>query len=272
MRMKWMAAAVAVVALGGCSSGGDLLDTTAADGPAVQASATPAFLAQAAERTTEIETGRIEVHMSTDDGSTFVVTGQFDTVAPAGSATVTMEGLPAGGVLPGLDEMTFEIVYDGTDVYLNMGELAELLGEDGAPWFRIDAGAGLEDFGGLDGLDAGGFFPTAVRPEDLLADLRAEGIEVTEVGPEEVRGVATTHYAAALPDDVTGLTGTGATLDVWIDAGGLVRRVEVDVTGDYPFTLDAELFDLGEPVTITVPPADQVLDLGDLEGLFGKPR
>jgi hypothetical protein len=56
-----------------------------------------------------------------------------------------------------------------------------------------------------------------------------------------------------------------------------VRRVEGrydgSATGEGEITLRAELFDLGAPVSITVPPADQVTDLGSLGELFGnKPR
>jgi hypothetical protein len=59
---------------------------------------------------------------------------------------------------------------------------------------------------------------------------------------------------------------------VWIDDDGIVRRVRTEGSGDLALTLTAELYDLGEPVTITAPPADQVtpFDLGALEELVGK--
>jgi hypothetical protein len=256
----------AALALGACSSDGSVLETSAP-----QASATPAFLAQAAERTAAIDTGRVEIAMTMGD-ATAAVTGQFDTTRPAGSATVTMHGFDAGGegILGGaLGDLTVEVVYDDSTVYLKPGELGALFGgAAGTPWFKFDAGdSGLGDLG------SGDFTLPSVTPDDLVAELRAEGIEVTEVGADEVRGVATTHYAVTVPADAAPVPTEAVDLDVWIDGDGLVRRVKIVATGDEAFTLDAELFDLGQPVTVTVPPDDQVMDLGDFEGLFGpKPR
>jgi hypothetical protein len=110
-----------------------------------------------------------------------------------------------------------------------------------------------------------------VDPQELVSRLEAEGVEVTEVGAEDVRGVATTRYAVTLPADATDAAAHNLSGDVWIDADGLVRRVELRGAGDTPFTMTAELFDIGRPVTVTTPPADQVTDLGSLDasGLFG---
>ena len=264
--------AAAVLALAGCSSGGTVLETSAPE-----ASATPAFLASAAERTASVETGSIELHITAPDG-TVAITGQFDTTRPAGTATITGTGFEGADDVFGLTgDLNFEVVFDDSTVYMKLGALAELFGATGdAPWIKFDADQA--GFGSLGDIGAGEFGVTGVNPDELLAELRAEGIEVTEVGAEDVRGVATTHYAATVPADANAVGGESADVDVWIDADGLVRRVKVAASGDEPFTLDAELFDLGEPIDITVPPADQVMDLGDLSGfngggLFGpKPR
>jgi hypothetical protein len=264
-RLAGLAVALtAVVALAGCGGEGTVLESTAAQVSGVPAAATPAFLAQAAERTAAVETGKVEVEI-TADGGTATLTGQFDTTRPAGAATLTTSGLGGGE----LGDISAEVVYEDGTVYLKPDGLAAMLGESlGTPWLKVSAQDGA--LGGL--LPGGAELPT-VEPQELLEKLRAEGIEVTQVGTEDVRGVSTTRYAAQIPADAGSLGGPAATVDAWIDGDGLVRRITIAASGDTPFTVDAELYDLGEPVSISAPPADQVTDLGDLGELFGsRPR
>ena len=55
-------------------------------------------------------------------------------------------------------------------------------------------------------------------------------------------------------------------VDVWIDADGLPRRMQLDMGGDVrasgrrrrTLTMTIELFDYGEPVDIEVPSPDEV--------------
>jgi hypothetical protein len=253
-----LAAPLAVVLLAGCGGGGDVLDATGAPTEAVAATATPAFLAQAAERTAAVETGTVEAEI-TADGQTVTVTGQFDTSGPSGSATVTTSGGPGA-----------DVVFSDGVLYVKPQGLDGFLGSADKPWLKFDLAAQ----GDLAGLLPDGVTLPSIEPQQLLDDLRAEGIEVTEVGSEDVRGVATTRYAVTVPADATARAGIdGASGDVWVDADGLVRRIELRTDGAHAFTVHAELFDLGQPVTITVPSADQVTDLGQLGELFGaKPR
>ena len=75
-------------------------------------------------------------------------------------------------------------------------------------------------------------------------------------------------------------------MDVWIGSDGLVRRVQIGVSGLQPTTpstasptgvggtLTMEFYDFGQPVDITIPPADQVFQvdpsiLGNLGKLIG---
>lgn len=266
-----LAAVVTMAALASCGAGGGVLEATRVPTDAVQPSATPAFLAQSAERTVAVETGKVEVEI-TAAGGTVSITGQFDTTRPAGAATLRSEGF-ADGLF---GDVSAEVVYDGGVLYVKPDGLGALLGATtDKPWLKLDLGAD-ERLGEL--LPGGVPFPQ-VEPQQLLDELQAEGIEVTEVGTEDVRGVATTHYSITAPPDTESRIGVdGAVADVWIDSDGLVRRIEAKAdggaaVGDEPVTLRAELYDLGAPVSITVPPADQVADLGPLGELFGnRPR
>jgi hypothetical protein len=263
-----LAALVAVVALAGCGSGGNVLEASSGAAAAVRPAATPAFLAESAQRTVALETGKVEVQV-TAAGGTASVTGQFDTSGPSASATLHTEGLSEGL----LGDVDAEVVFDDGVVYVKPDGLLALLGAaTDTPWLSFDVG----DAGGFADALPGGFEIPDVDPGALLDDLQAEGIQVTEVGREDVRGVATTHYAVTPSADGTSPF-EGGTADVWIDDDGLVRRIEGRfdgaATGQGEVTLRAELYDLGAPVSITVPSADQVTDLGSLGELFGnRPR
>jgi hypothetical protein len=269
MRRWATAGAVAVVAaasVAACSSGGSVLESSSA---AIQPAATPQFVAQSAERTVALETGHVEV-VVTAAGGTATITGQFDTAARTFAATVSAQGFDSV-----LGDVSAEIAVADDVVYVKPDGFGALLGGAAdTPWLSLDLGA--EGLGGMGGTLPDDLSIPAIDPSELLDELRAEGVAVTEVGTEDVRGVATTHYALVAPAGATEPAWGDLTADVWIDADGLVRRVSLSSGGDDPFTMTAELFDLGAPVSINVPPADQVTDLTTLlgeDGLFGpKPR
>jgi hypothetical protein len=253
--VRFLAVGALAVALVGCS-GGDVLETGAAVrgdvGGAVQAAATPVFLRESAERTVAVETGKVDIVTTISGGgqaATLASTTVFDTTRPAASTVVTSDG----DDLPGLNGV--ELVYDGGVVYLKAGFATALGATSDASWVSFPA----DEPGELDAIVPGGVL---TDPAALLAELREQDFKVTEVGREDVRGVATTHYAIALPPEQASLPGvTGATGDVWIDDDGIVRRVRSELTGSVAMSITAELYDLGESVTIAVPPADQVTPL-----------
>ena len=71
-------------------------------------------------------------------------------------------------------------------------------------------------------------------------------------------------------------------MDVFVDAEGLIRRLEMAFDGatfaggfdgteslpDGPIVLTIDFLELGESVTIDLPPADQVADGEELKQLF----
>jgi hypothetical protein len=244
--------AVAALLLVGCGSGGALLSAggNALDVPAAP---TPAYLAQAADRTVALETGRVEAQM-TAPGVSATVTGAFDLTQRSAALTLVVD---AEG-----ETSTADVVVVDDALFVRPDGFGAALGEAlGTPWVKVD----LSD---LTAMVPGTAELPAIEPAELIDRLRTEGIEVTEVGRESVRGVEATHYRAEVPA-ATGSAAVGAaTIDVWIDDDGLVRRA--DLRGEDGVEARVELLDLGQPVSIEAPPSDQITDLGDLGGLLEK--
>lgn len=171
-------------------------------------------------------------------------------------------------------------------VYLQFPFFTAFMGAE-TPWVSMPAEEG-DDVTGSFGTGAN---PTA--PADFLeAFENAEGT-VEELGPEDVRGIATTRYRVVLDDswqealtdeqlegldDQASLPASSFPMDLWIDGDGLVHRMAMDVQGDdLPDAEDEfesmqmvfDFFGFGETIAIEAPPADQVTDVEDLSGLFG---
>lgn len=125
----------------------------------------------------------------------------------------------------------------------------------------------------------------AVSPAEILDLLRGASGEVTDLGTETIRGVETTHFQMVLDleDYAQGLSVEEAAevqamagevgampLDVWVDADGLLRRLEMTMSADsisgamgptdeFEGSMWYELYEYGSNIEITPPPADQVV-------------
>jgi hypothetical protein len=199
----------------------------------------------------------------------FSAQGSFSTGAqPQGSMTV----LAPGGI--SISELVV-----GPDLFM------QLPGAAGAalaptPWVE----AKLAALTGASGFNLSTTGPA--DPSQELDLLRSAG-QVTAVGGETVRGVATTHYhavidlnryasvvppslrtaalhAAAVLERVTGQSTLAA--DVWVDRHGLVRRLALDLSvcssvGTVDATLNMELYDFGRQPAVSAPPAGEVTDV-----------
>src|SRR4051794_23136044 len=253
-RMAAIGASV-VLAIGGlaaCSGGGQ--DVVRAGAGAAAAAGDPAeALKQAAQNTTQAATAQVAM--------TFSLTG----VPGLGDATLNMDGaidannhrssfsldlsqltsaLPAAeqaGVGAILGDGKVQVVTDGTDVYMQLGNLSALLGATtGQSWLKVSAASG-----GAGAMGA----PLGDGTEILKLLDQAGGVQ--PVGTEQVRGVDTTHYhgtldlASALAEvsaderakaeselGKVGIDPSAATVpvDVWIGNDGLVRRVQIGVS------------------------------------------
>jgi hypothetical protein len=132
---------------------------------------------------------------------------------------------------------------------------------------------------------------TTANPADQLGYLRAISDTTRLVGPEQIDGVATTHYAGAVDLDTVPGASDPATkpgidrlksqlgsnllpVDVWVDGGGKLKRVGQTVTvkatpeapAGTPTTTTTTLTfsDVGSAPAVVPPPADQVADISAL--------
>lgn len=186
-----------------------------------------------------------------------------------------------------LDALGFksETVSDGATVYTK----TDFLGDK---WLRLDAADLLKDAGG--GADPFGF--SMADPGPTLHYLKDVSDSVEIVGTEQVRGRDAMHYKATVnlrsaaekrlgtvPDYVDkGLKTLGSdtvAYNVWVDSDGYLARVAFDMgfassllpeMKDMKMAVSIDYFDWGKPVTIDIPPADQVTDAANaLGGLLG---
>jgi hypothetical protein len=162
------------------------------------------------------------------------------------------------------------MIVDGDVVYSQLGPMAGAYGLMPTDWVRIDRSTFVDQR--IDS-DTAALLLDPLGPLDVLAqpatqvrvvgdggdgdgdDKGAGGGAMGGIG-DEVRGTPVTHLAATLD---------GQPIDVWIDAEGRVRRLELRL--DAPTggalasraTTTFELFDVGEPIEITPPSPTDVL-------------
>ena len=212
------------------------------------------------------------------------------------AAAAAAEGEPEGFDPSALfGDGTFEVVTDGDDVYVNAGFLSAFLGGDDAkPWVKLSADEGIDVAG-----DLSGGMGDATALLDLLRD---SGATVTDEGSVDIDGETTQHFHATIsaadalasaPAESKGkaeefiheLGVDPATveipMDVYVDGEGRVRRLEMTFDGatfagldgteslpDGPIVFTLDFLELGESVTIDLPPADQVSDGEALKQMF----
>jgi hypothetical protein len=179
--------------------------------------------------------------------------------------------------------MAMHVVQDGSVVYMRFDidppepgsglwysfDYAEL----GVPTGSIEQPAGLG--GGV---------------SSFVESLKGAGQTVDEVGTEEIDGVPVTRFEGTIdpqaalrnadPDKVdqlremlaqSGMDGP-MPFTAWVDDDGVMRRMSQTVSYEVgggtaiEFTMTMDLYDLGAPVTVTPPPADQVRDASELGG------
>jgi hypothetical protein len=300
-RLALVLAAVLAAAACGSDSGVESSD------PGQSADIEVARIATAVDEVTEAATGRFEMTIAYEgvpglDGAELTGEGAYDLDNGATRLTMDLGALaaqaPGGGELPDGFGGGFETITVGTTVYMG-GELFGAIPGLDAEWVKVDLSdaAGLEDLG-LDSLTQGQGDPTAT-----LEQLRSLG-SIEEVGTEDVRGVATTHYAGeirlgdtfdeldeAQRNAVAGLYGGDLEavadltipIEVWVDDEGFVRRISQQIdfgqmaplledqgsddVGDLDgasLTTTVEYYDIGDDITVEAPQG--AVDLTELLG------
>lgn len=264
-------------------------------------------LAQSASTSAEATSGRFAFDMSmtlpgADDPFALSGEGAFDQVSRRSSFAVDMSslakllgGLVAGlagpdtSALPDFDDAAgwrIEAIQDGDVGYLRFPALDDQL-PAGKTWIR-----GTEGEGSVAGFRFEELEELArADPREALDALQGVAEEIETVGVEELRGVETTHYRAvidpqklakakdlegrpapeSLVDQITQRGLEPMPFDVWLDADGFVRKLEMSIAATESGTsqssdasLSFEIWDYGEPVEIELPPADDVVDAADV--------
>ncbi|RPI08472.1 MAG: hypothetical protein EHM63_06200 [Actinobacteria bacterium] len=236
-------------------------------------------------------------------GLTITGSGAFDLASDRSSISIDMSGIldaASETEVEGFDPSALfgdgiiEMVIDGDVVYIHAGFLSAFLGGDESkPWVKLPAD------GDTDVSDLGGGMGDATALLDLLRD---SGATVTDEGSVDIDGEATQHFHAtisaadALASAPAGNEGKAeefieelgvdpATVelpvDVYVDGEGRVRRLEMSFDGatfsgldgaeslpDGPILFTLDFLELGESVTIDLPPADQVADGEALKQMF----
>lgn len=277
-----------VLALGLVACSGDA--KTGGDAPKGDAKA---VVQAATEKTLAKTTSKVALTTVLTVGSqtqTITADGAFDMVKGIGSMTLDLAALMGGAATATPAAEKSEIRMLGTVVYVKLGAGLPIPLPPGK-FLKID----LTKAGKIGGVDL-----SQVAQGDPSAQLKALGAlkDVTAVGEEDVRGVATTHYrgildldaaaAAAGPEAGVQFTKTKELLgtsslpyDVWVDGDGLLRRYrqEVDLSaaasgspapgaaaglGRTVTTL--ELFDFGTKVDVVAPPVADTIDVSSFLG------
>ena len=263
---------LAVATLAACGSGG---------------TNTVQLISSAGTKTAAARTARIAEDIRTTPGATASAgipiavhsDGVMDFAARKGDISSTVAGAKV------------EVLIVGTVLYEHLPQLSSVLG--GKAWLKLD----LDSLGKLIGV--GGIAALAQSgpsdPSQFLSYFKGVSGPVTKVGTAVIRGVKTTEYhlvvdlnkaaaGAGTPASKTALQQLVKTLgvttfpiDVWVDAQGRIRRQHqaFDYShaslGTIPTTslpkgvdITLEYYDFGVPVTVTLPPADQVTDASAL--------
>jgi hypothetical protein len=186
-----------------------------------------------------------------------------------------------GSTARGAQSFTLEEVLDGGDLYMHSPELGSAFGGS-ARWVLMRS----EVFGDLLQSDASGAGMSA-SPTQQLDALKDASYHVAEIGRERVNGVEATHYRALidigeltdeLKGEVSGEFGdlieksieqvTSVTVDVWIDADGLLRRESstsaMGSLGNFTMTMDFSHY--GIRPDIRVPQESEVYDVTPPDG------
>jgi hypothetical protein len=245
-----------------------------------------AAVAQAATKYEEAGSSRVSMSATIKDvpGGPFTFTGEGEFDRERGHMTMDMSELGAatGGAFAGELEMILEDLV----MYMKFPEAITQQLPGGKSWVRID----LREAGKELGIDLEELMQVQQSdPTQALQYLRGASDDFEEVGEEDVRGVATTHYrgtidlrkaAEQLPEearesferaiDLIGVA--NLPFEVWIDEDGMARRMKYEqpLAGadgeEGTMALTMELFDFGVDVDVEPPPSDEVIDIQELIG------
>lgn len=216
-------------------------------------------------------TAHATMTMNLNSGKTTATgTGVLDFVNGSMDMSMDMSSLEPG--------LTIRTVYVAGKMYEQIPQISQLY--PGKSWLSLDLSGIAKASGGTGALNLGG------NPTAMLRLLTQEGATVTPVGSSDIDGVPVKGYvvnidpaflqkqlgSSNLPSWMRQAVSTvnfqGATETVFIDSSGSLRRdamhMVMSLSSHQPsITIDEslDLSDYGAPVSITAPPADQVIDV-----------
>ncbi|HEY3868020.1 MAG TPA: hypothetical protein VGM10_06700 [Actinocrinis sp.] len=219
------------------------------------------------------------------DNKSVSVNGTVTSPSGTGKITGQENFAPSFAMAMNFTEGSVDVneVWNDDTVYIGTPELAGELG--GKQWLSLS----LDEMGAF-----GQNFAAEIDvvkntdPQQLLEPLLASG-DLTKVGTETVDGVSTTHYSGSIdpatafdtaqakqnltPAQIQELqrldSAAGSTkqqIDAWVASNGLpvrIKAVDTDKDGAAT-TVQLDFTDWGLPVTVTTPPANQVLNVNSL--------
>jgi len=240
-------------------------------------------IAQAAQQTSDVSGARFS-GTGIGSGSGFEMQMSFEGAynTETNRSEMRMETTTPGApqIAAGMNPMV--AVQDGLTMYMSSPAFSTML-PGGKRWMKIDVSEfGAEPLSGqVDAVDA----------RAILGQLESVGGDPQAVGREKVRGVGTTHYTAeldpALQADQLREAGNDlaadvlegqdelATVDVWIDREGLIRRTAMQTAFQLPgqaggsMSMTIDFYDFGAAPKISVPAETAAFDVTSLalEGL-----
>jgi hypothetical protein len=267
--MAVLATVVMVIAASACAGG-------AADGRSSGGSTAPAStrvdhtaLLRALEVTRAVESGRVEVTTditNLDDepdpppGGRLTVAAYrvaFDRrvarVEVEADLSAVERAVPGGDARAdevaagGEARLAARMIAAGGMVYAQGGPMAAAIGRTPGDWVGIERRA-FEDR--RPSGDAAALLLDPLGPFGVLADTTGDA---RTVGDDVIRGSPATHVATSADAG-----GSAALVDAWIDADGVIRRMEIRFSGAARVgagrvVTTVELFDIGRAVAITPP-------------------
>jgi len=257
-------------------------------------------VAVAAEKTVATKTARFSMTMTEQTSvlpSPITMTAEGAENFADRQATMSMDmsamASMAGGRLSSSNDWKIDTVMDGLVMYMHAPFLQTVLKVD-KPWLKID----LKDVSKMAGLNISSLMSYGPNQSTQYLDYLLGAKDTTVLGHELLRGVRTTHYqttidfnlylrslpsdrradAKKMLDSLRKLANPKyGPVEIWIDAQNRVRREKMSFSettpgssgGQLEMDMTMDLFDYDLPVTITIPPADQVIDLMQLAGSLG---
>lgn len=255
-----------------------------------------ALLQEAMATSAEAGPSRIEGAMSLTlaEGETAEMPMTMLTDPESGDSAMTMDmaamAAASGEEIPAeMAEMmgTMEVRQIGDTVYLRFPFFTAFLGAE-TEWVSMPAEEGTDV---TDDMTSGA---TPNDPNTFLESFSETEGTVEELGSEEIRGIATTHYRMTVSEDWQEhlseeelaelgeqgpLPDASFPIDLWVGDDDLVHRMSLEFSGDdllgsereeiEGMAMTFDFFDFGQSVTIEEPPADEVTDMSELSGPLG---